>query len=147
AKSSLWDRSTRVPLLIVPPATTMAGQQCAQPTELLDIYPTLLDLCGLPENRQLEGHSLVKLLHNPTARWPHAAICTYARNNHSIRFGNFRYIRYEDGSEELYDYRSDPNEWKNVADRPEYRRQKERMKTYLPTANVVWADASGYDYN
>lgn len=147
AKSSLWDRSTRTPLLIVSPSAKTNGQQCSQPAELLDIYPTLLDLCGLPKNRQLDGSSLAKLIHNPTTRWTHPAICTYARNNHSVRFGNFRYIRYEDGSEELYDHRSDPNEWENVANRSEYRRQKERMKKYLPNVNAFWANGSAYNYN
>src|SRR5690606_3885206 len=65
AKSSLWDRSTRVPLLIAGPSVTTNSQPCSQPVELLDIYPTLVDLCELPANRQLEGNSLVPLLRNP----------------------------------------------------------------------------------
>jgi len=113
-KNTLWERSTRVPLVFSGPGVA-AGARCARPAELLDIYPTLLELCGLPAVAGLEGHSLVPQLHNPGAprAWP--AVTTHNRGNHAVRSQRWRYIRYADGSEELYDLRSDPNEWTNLA--------------------------------
>ncbi|MFC4993388.1 hypothetical protein [Rubritalea tangerina] len=54
------------------------------------------------------------MLKNPNAEWPHLALCTHKRGNHTVRSKHFRYIRYQDGSEELYDHRSDPHEWNNL---------------------------------
>jgi arylsulfatase A-like enzyme len=81
---------------------------------LLDIYPTLIELCGLPAKTGLEGHSLAPQLRDAHAprSWP--AITTHNQGNHAVRSENWRYIRYADGSEELYDHRNDPNEWTNV---------------------------------
>ena len=70
---------------------------------MLDIYPTLIELCGLSEKPELEGRSLVPLLKNPKAKWDRPALTTHGRNNHSLRSERFRYIRYSDGTEELYD--------------------------------------------
>jgi arylsulfatase A-like enzyme len=90
-----------------------------RPVELLSIYPTLIDLCGLPANPKLEGVSLQPLLENPNADWKHVAISTLGQNNHAVRDERWRYIRYADGSEELYDHQTDPNEWNNLASPPE----------------------------
>jgi hypothetical protein len=87
---------------------------CARPAELLDIYPTLVEFCGLPTKGGLEGHSLVPQLKNANAPRPWPAITTHNQGNHSIRSEHWRYIRYADGSEELYDHRTDPNEWTNM---------------------------------
>jgi arylsulfatase A-like enzyme len=99
---------------------TQAGSVSASPVDLMSIYPTLVELAGLPPNPQIkgEGLSIVPLLHNPKARWKHYALCTHERGNHSVRSKHFRYIRYQDGSEELYDHRVDPNEWNNLAHKP-----------------------------
>ena len=113
-KFSLWERSTRVPMILCAPGLP-AGQRRDHPTELLSLYPTLLELCGLPGNPDLEGHSLVPLLRDASASWPHHALTTHGRDNHAVRSHRWRYIRYHDGSEELYDTQADPHEWTNLA--------------------------------
>ena len=118
-KNTLWDRSTRVPLVFAGPGVA-AGGRCSQPVELLDIYPTLIDLCGLPAHNPLEGHSLMPQLRDAQAERPWPAITTHNHDNHGIRTEDWRYIRYADGSEELYDMRKDPNEWRNLADDTHY---------------------------
>ena len=113
-KNTLWERSTRVPLIFAGPGVT-PGSRCAEPAELLDIYPTLSDLCGIPQRGGCEGHSLrPQLEHAATPRyWP--AITTHNVGNHAVRSRKWRYIRYADGSEELYDLDRDPREWTNLA--------------------------------
>jgi hypothetical protein len=66
--------------------------------------------------------------------------------NHSIRSENYRYIQYEDGSEELYDHKKDPNEWYNLASLEEFRSIKEELKAFLPTVNVKWTTHSSYKF-
>jgi arylsulfatase A-like enzyme len=142
SKFSLWERTTRVPLIVSLPKSLRDKLRppgvSAQPVELLSIYPTLVDLCGLPENSALEGVSLRPLLKNPEAPWSHVAISTLGQNNHAIRDRHWRYIRYADGSEELYDHRSDPNEWTNLAFgelRPTHAEVIQRLREYLPEKN------------
>jgi arylsulfatase A-like enzyme len=116
-KNTLWERSTRVPLIFAGPGVEH-GARCTQPVELLDIYPTLIDLCRLTPRDDLEGHSLAPQLGNsdtPRA-WP--AITSHNQGNHSVRSERWRYIRYADGSEELYDMHRDPQEWTNVQSSP-----------------------------
>ena len=112
-KNTLWERSTRVPLIFAGPGVAKGGQ-CAQPAELLDMYPTLAELCGLPAPGGLEGHSLGPQLRDAQAPRPWPAITTHNVGNHTVRSERWRYIRYADGTEELYDHRADPNEWTNV---------------------------------
>ncbi len=145
-KHSLWEEATRAPLIISVKGFKK-GQVCNKAVGMIDIYPTLLDLCGLPPNTQNEGHSLKALLKNPETDWQHIALTTYGRNNHAICDENFRYIHYEDGSDELYDHRSDTNEWHNLANKDDYAEEKARLKQYLPTVNEPWAETSKYNYN
>ncbi len=91
-KNSLWDRSTRVPLIFAGPGV-VAGQRCEQPAELLDMYPTLLDLCGLPAYDALEGLSLKPQLRNAAAERERPAITTHNHDNHGVRSEDWRYIR------------------------------------------------------
>jgi len=130
-KNTLWERSTRVPLLFAGPGITAAAR-CARPAELLDIFPTLLELCGFPARADLEGHSLVPQLKDANAprEWP--AITTHNQGNHSIRTEGWRYIRYADGSEELYDENKDPNEWTNLAKDPQFAGRKAELVKWLP---------------
>jgi arylsulfatase A-like enzyme len=112
-KFSLWERSTRVPFIIVAPGMRK-GQRSENPVELLSIYPTLLELCGMPANPEVEGQSLTALLKDDTSKWNHHAVTTHGKDNHSVRSIQYRYIRYNDGSEELYDMKTDPREWDNL---------------------------------
>ena len=77
------------------------------------------------------------LLKNPAIDWKIPALTTHGRNNHSIRSRRWRYIRYEDGSEELYDHEKDELEWNNLANDPQYQTVKEEMAKWLPKVNVM----------
>lgn len=134
-KNTLWERSTRVPLIFAGPGVA-AGARCDRPAELLDLYPTLIALCRLPARFGLEGHSLVPQLRDATAPRPWPAITTHNQDNHGVRTERWRYIRYADGSEELYDRRADPNEWTNLAARPEHAPTKRRLAAWLPEVNA-----------
>jgi len=116
-----WERSTRVPLIIAPARSSQrklsdAGGRCDQPVNLIDIYPTLIELCGL-ENppHQLDGDSLVPLLVAPNSVSDRSSVTMFGPGNGSLRTERWRFIRYEDGSEELYDLKKDPREWVNLA--------------------------------
>lgn len=146
AKQSIWERSSRVPLIIAGPGVP-EGQTCGAPVQLLDIYPTLLELLGLAPNRQNQGRSLVRLLKDPGAEWPHAAITTYGPGNHAVQTERYRYICYGDGSAELYDHKTDPNEWHNIAGSREGRAVIEKLRGHLPRTNAGNARGSGYDFN
>jgi len=142
-KNTLWDRSTRVPLVFAGPGIK-AGQRCSRPAELLDIYPTLVELCGLPPRQDLEGLSLVPQLHDATARRDRPAITSHNQGNHGVRSERWRYIRYADGSEELYDMQADPHEWTNLASRPEYAAVIEDHKQWLPQIDRPPAPGSAH---
>ncbi len=146
AKQSIWERSSKVNLIIVAP-NGARGQKCSHAVELLDLYPTLTELCGLPPNKENEGESLVSLLKKPAGPWQHAAITTYGPNNHAVRDARYRYVRYEDGSQELYDHHADPNEWHNIAGDPEHMATITALEVYLPTVNAKNAKGSTYNFN
>jgi arylsulfatase A-like enzyme len=116
-KVTLWDRSTKVPVIVAGPGLP-AGQVTHRPTQLLDLFPTLLDLAGLPAQAAHEGRSLRPLIDNPTAEWNHPAITSLRAGNHSVVNAQYRYIRYADGSEELYDRIADPHERRNLIGSP-----------------------------
>lgn len=135
-KFSLWDRSCHVPMIIVAPGVTKPGSVCKQPVSLLDLYPTLVSLAGLPANPLNEGNDITPLLQNPNAHWTKPAITTLAQNEHSICDGRYRYIIYRDGSEELYDHKHDPLEWMNLAADKKYADVKAQLRTFIPKVNV-----------
>ncbi len=103
---------------------------------LVDVYPTLLDLCNLATRAELDGRSLKPLLIDPTAAWEPPSLTTHGRNNHALRTERYRYIRYEDGTEELYDHESDPHEWHNLALDTQFDAVKEQIARWLPNRNV-----------
>ncbi|MDP7048292.1 MAG: sulfatase [Verrucomicrobiota bacterium] len=117
-KFALWEKTNHVPFIISAPGVTRPGSRCEQPVDLTVLYPTLLELCGLKNKTKCDGPSAVPLLRDPHALWPNPAISTYGKDNHTIRTKRWRYIRYADGSEELYNHDYDPNEWTNLAKQP-----------------------------
>lgn len=148
AKHTLWERATRVPLVISGPGLS-SGSSTDAPVELLDIFPTLLDLTRLPAYAANEGSSLRRLLEDPGAAWSRAAVTTYGRNNHAVAVSGYRYIRYEDGSEEFYDHATDPHEWRNVASDDQRRSEMDRLAEHLPSENAAWSvhsDIDVYEY-
>jgi arylsulfatase A-like enzyme len=134
-KNTLWERSTHVPLVFAGPGV-VRGARCAEPVELLDIFPTLLDLCRLPPRDDLEGHSLLPQLRDPEAERPWPAITTHNQGNHAIRTAEWRYIRYADGSEELYHLKSDPREWTNLAGDAKYADVKRELAKWIPKVSA-----------
>ena len=134
AKRSLWQDGTGTPLIFAGPGIAR-GRKCGKPVQLLDIYPTLLDLCGLRANPRHEGRSLRPLLENPDAAWPNMARCSFGPGNVAIVSEQYRYIHYNDGSQELYDRQKDPNEWTNLIDNPEMAEWIEKHRVFLPKEN------------
>ena len=145
AKHCLWEEATKAPLLISG-LELPKNKKINIPVEMLSIYPTLLELCGLPPYERNEGKSLVNYIKDDITNEKPVAITTFGMNNHSIRSENYRYIQYEDGSEELYDHRKDPNEWNNLALFEDLTPIKEELKALLPTTNVKWAEHSLYKF-
>ena len=132
AKRSLWERATRVPLIVVAPGITKPGTRCDKPVDLMALYPTLNTLCALPAPDKIEGHDITALLRNPDASWPGVALTTHTKGSHSIRDQRWRYIRYANGDEELYDHNTDPHEWNNIAGAPASAAIKQRLAQGLP---------------
>lgn len=131
-KFSLWERSTRNLLMWNIPGLTKPGGRSPRTVSLMDIYPTLIEVLGAPPRSDIEGQSLVPQLRNPMAPRKEPALTTYGRANHSIRSETWRYIRYSDGGEELYDEKNDPNEWTNLASKPEHAAVKRELAAWLP---------------
>ena len=129
-KFALWEKATRVPLVLVAPGRADPGTVVETPVSLLDLYPTLLDLASLPPKKDLEGESLVPLLGDPKRE--RAVSMTYQRGNHAVRSNRWRYIRYADGSEELYDHSKDPDEIANLATAGEHRQVIRKLRQSLP---------------
>jgi len=134
-KFALWEEATQVPLAIIAPGVTKPGSRCERPVSLLDIYPTLVELAGLPPREELEGRSLVPFLEAPQRASERPVICTFGHNNHAVISARYRYIRYAGGGEELYDRREDPREWTNLAERPEMQEIKSELAQWLPKTN------------
>ena len=139
AKSALWQQTTRTPLIIHLPKK-LGGKpfngNCKRPVSLIDIYPTLVDLCALPKNQKIEGRSIVPLLRNPQADWPYPALITHSPHwhgsNHAVRSEKFYYIQYNNGGEELYDMSNDSNQLHNLAEDSRYAETKKKLKKWIP---------------
>ena len=150
-KMSLWEESCRVPLIVRAPGISRAGKKAGHPVSLVDLYPTLVDLCGLEGNTRkndkgapLDGHSMRPFLEDPeNGAWdgPDAVLSmVYSGGEHakisemqhySVRTRDFRYVRYNNGYEELYDHRKDPYEWDNLADKAEYETVRKGLRKKL----------------
>jgi arylsulfatase A-like enzyme len=130
AKRTLWEESTRVPFIVVGPGVKPGS--CREAVSLLDVYPTLVELCDLPANAQLEGLSVVPQLKDPTARRNRPVLISSYFGNHAIRTRDWRYIRYADGAEELYDHRRDATEFNNLAQSASHQEIVEKLAQWLP---------------
>ena len=130
-KGAIWEQTTRIPFIVRAPGVE-PGSVCKQPVSLIDVFPSLADLAGLPVPHFLDGSSIRPQLADPQARRS-PAISSYGPGNTAIRTEHWRYIRYEDGSEELYDHRVDPDEWVNQASNPEHAETKKRLASFIPT--------------
>jgi arylsulfatase A-like enzyme len=131
-KFALWEKATRVPLIVVAPGAAAPGARCERPVDLAALFPTLVDLANLPPVPGLDGASLQPLLANPSAARPVPALITYQRGNHAVRDEHWRYIRYANGDEELYDHRQDPLEWNNLIGDPRHDPVVARLASWLP---------------
>jgi arylsulfatase A-like enzyme len=134
-KFSLWEEATHNVLMMSSPGLTRPGGRCQRAANLMDIYPTLIDVCGL-KKRPCEGDSLLPLLKDPGARWDRPSVTTYLKGNHSVRTERWRYIRYSDGGEELYDRSKDEMEWTNLASKPELAQVKLDLAKWMPKVNA-----------
>lgn len=139
-KYLLWEKSARVPFIVYDPSSEFdagRGKDCAAPVSLIDLYPTLVDLCGLDTKDGLDGHSIRPLLRNPVAEsWegPPVALTTIkgkSSNLFSVRSKRYRYSLGEQGGEELYDHQNDSWEWTNLAANLEYAEIKRDLKAEL----------------
>ena len=131
-KFALWDNVARCPLMIKTIDRKSAGKSCPRVTSLMDIYPTLVDLCGLSANDKLDGRSLVPLLENPTQEWNHPALTSYDVTEFAVSTEDWRYLRLIDGSEELYHLKNDPEEWTNLAQDGKHATKKKELAAHIP---------------
>ena len=140
SKSALWKEASRTPLIIHVPGVSKEGGRCKRPIGLVDLYPTLIELCGLPARDDLDGRSLAPLVRDPGKEWPYPALITHSPYwygvNHAIHSRRYHYICYRDGGEELYDNATDPHGWKNLADDPRYTEAKKALRKWLPQKNA-----------
>ncbi|MFA6174145.1 MAG: sulfatase [Kiritimatiellales bacterium] len=139
-KFALWEESARAPYMWIVPGVTKPGGVCNRTVDYMQIYPTLCDLAGLPVPKHVEGESIRTLLEKPDAPWDKPALTTWLFNNHTVRSERWRYIRYADGGEELYDHDRDPLEWNNLAQNPEYAPVKADLAKWLPKENKPWPE-------
>ena len=136
-KFALWEKTNHVPLIVVAPGVTKPESRCGHPIDMTVLYPTLLELCGLPANDQVEGVSLASILRQPQNAMDRAVVVSGAEGPHfAVINQSWRYIRYGDGGEELYDLKNDPQELTNLADSPEHA----PIKTRLMAAFQQWQD-------
>ena len=136
-KSTLWEAATRVPLIIAAP--NYARGRCQIPVSLVDIYPTLIELCGLSSIEQLDGESLVSMLKAPGKHQDRAAVTEFRRGNATLRTGSHRYTHYSNDGQELYNHLEDPHEWHNLIEEPEGQGLARLLSRHLPDS---WAPSA-----
>ena len=146
AKHALWERDTRS-ILIFKEIEAKGGKICSSPVGLIDIYPTLVDMCKLPALEQLDGRSLTRFIEEPNLTWEHPALSFYGKKNVVVRGERYRLTQYEDGSLELYDMKKDPNEWYNLAEKVKYDNVVKRLLKHIPLNWAPNSAFSSYDIN
>jgi arylsulfatase A-like enzyme len=155
-KFALWENVIKSVLMVKTPEGMLGtsgdkarGSVSNRNVSLMDIFPTLTELCGLPEKQGLSGRSLVPLLKNPNANDGSRPIVTVEGSEHySIRKDDWHYIEYGDGTAELYDQSKDPEEWQNLAEVSQYKNEVEALRRHIPlrrqefvkTKPIRWAD-------
>ena len=135
-KQTLWEEASDVPFIWVVPGMTKPGSICNKPVDLQSIYPTLFKLVGLDVPDHVDGDDIRPLLEDADADWDGVATVTVRYKNHAIVDERYRYIRYVDGSEELYDHDIDPNEFTNLRKDPNYADVKARLRARLPKVDM-----------
>lgn len=147
-KRTLWEEATRVPLIIVAPNAGKPLQRCAQPASLVDLFPTLIELCELPAIKKLDGISLVPWLENPDKERLRPAVTVEERGHISVRGARYRVIHYNTVEWELYDHENDPNEWTNLAHHPEHTTALYESFQWIPKFTAVPADTKkAFDFD
>jgi arylsulfatase A-like enzyme len=139
-KFSLWEDVLNTVLMVrVPegmpglPEGTIPGSRIHQNVSLLDVFPMLSELTGLPPKPGMSGRSIVPLLADPSRPWDHPVVSVFGEHHYSVMQGDWHYIRYENGGEELYDLAADPHEWENLAALPEHAALKVELASHIPT--------------
>ena len=129
-KGAIWEQTTQIPFIVRAPGVE-PGSVCLEPVSLIDVYPSLVHLAGLTVPDYLDGTPISPQLKDPAVKRP-PVISSYGEGNTAIRTRRWRYIRYEDGSEELYDHEADPHEWRNLATSPKHEKVKQRLAAMIP---------------
>jgi uncharacterized sulfatase len=157
-KMSLFEESARVPLIFYAPGMKAGRQACDRLVELIDLYPTLVSICGLPAREGLDGIDLSPVLDDPTKptkdaaftmttrddspAQDHAKVMSYA--GRSVRTDRWRYSEWDGGKRgiELYDHENDPHEWKNLAKEPQYAETLRKLQQTLRAEGKIAAGSS-----
>jgi arylsulfatase A-like enzyme len=138
-KGRLWEEATHIPLTVYAPGVTKPDTSSSQPVALIDLYPTLCDLVKVPPPEHLDGKSFKPLLLDPAAKRDRPAVTCMgggAKAGYAARDERWRYIRYADGSEELYDEKADPLEYTNLASSTDHTATKAKLAKLLPETNA-----------
>ena len=130
-KFVLWEEATRVPFILVPPASGGKISRVDSPVSLIDIFPSLCELVGIGPIEGVDGVSLASLMKGEVSSRGGPVVTTWKRGNHSIRTGQWRFTRYKDGSEELYDQNNDPFEWTNLVGNSHFEHERVRLRDQI----------------
>jgi len=144
-KMALWEESTKVPLFFSVPGMSNEGKKCESAVSLLDLYPSLVELCDLPKLSKLEGNSIVPLIKKPSLKWDKPVLSSWLYKNFAVRSNEWRYIQYRDGSEELYNHYKDPNEYHNLAINGKNKNIIAKLKKYIPSTVALPAGTTKWE--
>ncbi len=133
-KFTLWEEATRVPFIMLDTRiqNQPKGRTYDEPVSTINLYKTMAAYANVKVPEYADGESLVRVMEDQSTRLKNPVITSWGRGNYAVRTKDFRYIRYFDGGEELYDHTNDPNEWSNLANASELQELKNELKSYLP---------------